>query len=316
MSASRGRVCVVGSFMMDLVVSAPRRPRPGETLVGTSFAQYVGGKGFNQAVAASRAGAATSFVGRLGDDLFGAEFRAALRTDGIDDGGVLDDAEGGTGVGLPVVEPGGQNSIIIVPRANLRLTPADVERSRERIEAADVLLLQLEVPVEASLAAARIARGAGTAVVLNPAPYAPLPPELVAACDLLVPNEHELAGLAGAPVPADGPEAVEVLARDVLGRHGVSLVVTMGATGVLVLAADGASSLVPGRTVEAVDTVGAGDTFCGNLGARLAVGDALTDAVAYANAAASIAVTRHGGAPSAPEADEVEAVRRHLEIAG
>jgi len=295
-----GEVCVVGSFMMDLVAHAPRRPAPGETLVGSRFAMHLGGKGFNQAVAASRAGATTRMVGRLGGDEFGKAFRAAMAAEGVSDASVLLDEDAGTGVGLPVVEPDGQNSIIIVPRANTGLATDHIHRTGDAIVASDVLLLQLELPVEVAAEAARLARAAGRCVVLNPAPAAPLPSGLLADVDVLVPNEVEVTALAGVP---DDPERAAHVLRE---RWGVSLVVTMGARGVLVLPADGGSHHVAGHEVTAVDTVGAGDTFCGFLGAALAHGSALVDACHRANAAAALAVTRHGSADAAPRAQEVE----------
>lgn len=297
-----GGVCVVGSFMMDLVASAPRRPMPGETLVGTDFSSYLGGKGFNQAVAAARAGARTSLIGRLGDDEFGATFRDALRIEEIRSDGVVVDGEAGTGVGLPVVEPDGQNSIIIVPRANLRVDVRQIESARGAIAEADVLLLQLELPVETALAAARIARQAGTSVVLNPAPSAALPDTLLACVDIVVPNEVELIGLAGLP-GADIEDAARVLQR----RWRTDVVVTLGSHGVLVLRGEQPSFRVAPHSVLAVDTVGAGDTFCGNLGASLSRGEDLLGAVDFANAAAALAVTRHGAAEAAPRRPEVQA---------
>ncbi len=297
-----GDVCVVGSFMMDLVAHAPRRPVPGETLVGSRFAMHLGGKGFNQAIAATRAGATTSMVGRLGGDEFGQAFRAAMAAEGVSDASVLLDEDAGTGVGLPVVEPDGQNSIIIVPRANVRLAADHVRGARSTIVTADVLLLQLELPVEAAVEAARIARSGGTRVVLNPAPAGELPSGLLADVDVLVPNEVELAALAD--LPQDDPERA---AHRLRARWGLSLVVTMGARGVLVLPATGGAHHLPGHPVAAVDTVGAGDTFCGYLGAALAHGAPLLAACRRANAAAALAVMRHGSADAAPHAEEVEA---------
>ncbi|GAB2987516.1 ribokinase [Actinotalea caeni] len=296
------RVCVLASFMYDLVVTAPVRPGPGETVVGSSFETFVGGKGFNQAVAARRAGAEVGVIGRLGDDSFGEEFRAFLHAEGIAADHVLADAGSGTGVGLPVVEDGGQNSIVIVPRANLHVTRHDVAAASGAIAGADVLLVQLELPMPATLAAVRIAHGSGVRVVLNPAPYQELPADLLAMVDVLVPNEVELRQLAHAD--ADTPVA-DVATAWWQGRPG-ALVVTLGSEGVLLLEGDAAPEHVPALAVDAVDTIGAGDTFCGNLGARLAAGDPLREAVLRANAAAALSVQRHGGAPSAPRVDEVD----------
>lgn len=297
-------VCVLASFMYDLVVTTPVRPRPGETVVGSSFETFVGGKGFNQAVAARRAGAEVSVIGRLGDDSFGEEFRTFLHREGIGAKHVLADAASGTGVGLPVLEHGGQNSIVIVPRANLQVTRHDVAAASGVIAAADVLLVQLELPMTTTLAAVRIAHGSGVRVVLNPAPYVELPADLLSMVDVLVPNEGELRLLAGATPDAD----IEQVARSFwAGRRG-ALVVTLGGDGALVLDGDEPLARVPAIAVEAIDTIGAGDTFVGNLGARLGAGDSLRDAVTVANAAAALSVQRRGGAPATPRSDETDAL--------
>lgn len=298
-----GSVCVVGSFMMDLIATAPRRPLPGETLVGTGFGTYLGGKGFNQAVASARAGATTAMIGRLGDDEFGRQFIAALDDEAIDRTGVVVDPDAGTGVGLPVVEPDGQNSIIIVPRANTLVDSLQVEEAAAQIESADVLLLQLELPQASALAAARVARAAGTRVVLNPAPFTEISDELIGLADVLVPNEPEAAQLLG--VEATTLDA-ERAARELLAAYPVPLVlITLGPRGVLV-ASDDDQQVVPSHHVDAVDTVGAGDAFCGALAAALADGAPIGDAVEFSNAAAAIAVTQVGGARSAPTRRAVE----------
>ncbi|MGC5629248.1 ribokinase [Georgenia sp. Z1344] len=294
----RAQVCVVASFMYDMVATAPRRPAPGETLVGTGFATFVGGKGFNQAVAAARAGARTAAVGRVGEDHFATEFRDFMSAEGIDAAGVASDAENGTGVGLPVVVEGGQNSIIIVPRANEAVTTEDVEGARATIESADVLLLQLEIPLPAVRLAAEIARGAGTRVVLNPAPFVDVPREILDLVDVLVPNEVELGQLV--PGEPDLADAALALRRS----SGCVVVVTCGSAGVLVVDSDAAPRRLDAHRVEVVDTIGAGDAFCGNLAARLALGDDLDTAIGLANAAGALSVTRPGGAPSAPTAAE------------
>lgn len=287
--------------MMDLVVSAPRRPKPGETLVGTDFAMRLGGKGFNQAVSAARAGSKASMVGLLGNDEFGAAFRLSLDAEGVDSAWVGVSEKAGTGVGLPIVEPDGQNSIIIVPRANAQVNAVAIEAARDAVAAADVLLLQLELPVATALAAARAARVSRTTVVLNPAPMGEFPDGLLECVDVLVPNEVELDALIGRPVGDD----VEEAARALQLRWDVDVVVTLGRRGVLVAQRRGPAAWLDGHPVEAIDTVGAGDTFCGYLGAGMAVGDDLVTAATRANAAAAISVTRPGSASSAPTADEV-----------
>ena len=298
-------LCVVGSFMMDLIAYAPRRPEPGETLTGNSFLQTPGGKGFNQAIAAARSGVATAMVGRVGQDLFGDQFLAALAEAGVDNSGVGQDPAVGTGVGLPVVSDDGQNSIIIIPQANHAMTAAMVREQAALIEQANVLLLQLELPMEAAIEAARIAKAAGVRVVLNPAPFAALPDELVDLCDMVVPNEVELANWTG--IDVSDPEQVAAVAGDLGQHHDLDLLVTLGARGVLVAARGAEPVLVPGHRVEVKDTIGAGDIFCGYLCARLSTGGDLVEAVHYANAASALAVTRTGGASSAPTHTEVEA---------
>ncbi|GAB2600575.1 ribokinase [Pseudactinotalea suaedae] len=301
------KVFVLASFMYDLVATAPVRPQPGQTVVGTHFETFVGGKGFNQAVAARRAGADVTVLGRLGDDAFGEEFREFLHAEGIAAEHVIADAAAGTGVGLPVVETGGQNSIVIVPRANQQVTRHDVAAASAAIAGADVLLVQLELPVAAILAAVRIAHASEVTVVLNPAPYVELPPDLLAMVDVLVPNEGELRELAGAAAEAD----IDQVAREYWhGRRG-AMVVTLGEDGVLLLDGDAPPERIPARSVAAIDTIGAGDTFCGNLGARLAAGENLRDAVVAANAAAALSVLRRGGAPAAPTAAETADALAH-----
>ncbi|MDR1432456.1 MAG: ribokinase [Propionibacteriaceae bacterium] len=301
-----GKVCVIGSFMMDLVAEAPRRPQPGETLRGTAFRCTPGGKGYNQAIAAARAGAQTALLGSLGDDDFARSFQATFAAEGIDASGVRLAADQGTGVGLPVVEPGGQNSIIIIPRANLTWTLDQVQANASAIEAADVVLAQFEVPLECVTEAARIANDAGTLVVVNPAPFAPVPKQLFAHSDLMVLNETELRDLCQA---ADGSlAALYALAAGAACEKCLDLVVTLGPRGALIAWKDGSLTEVPARKADAVDTVGAGDVFCGNLGTALARGESLISAVELANAAASISVTRPGGGCSAPTLDETLAL--------
>jgi ribokinase len=294
-------VVVLGSFMMDLVIRAPRRPHQGETLVGTSLEQYLGGKGCNQAVAAARAGAATAMVGRLGDDDYGRQFLDLLQREGIQADGVVTDPTEGTGVGAPLVEDSGDNSIVIIPRANAQVGPADVEAAARTITGATVLLLQLELPLPTVVAAAECARAAGVTVVLNPAPAVADLTAFEGLVDVLVPNEGEATRLTG----LDDPLAA---ARELQRRFSCPVVVTLGEQGSLVLQADGTHELLAAHVVDVVDTVGAGDAYCGSLGARLAAGDPLLEAARYAGAAASLSVTRAGAEPSLPTAAEVRAV--------
>lgn len=290
---------------MDLVAYAPRRPERGETLKGDSFVIAVGGKGFNQAVAASRAGAQSSMLGRLGTDSFGDSFMETLTGEGIDASGVERDPEMGTGVGLPVVSSDGDNSIIIIPRANDLADEDYVRRHADLIRSCDVLLLQLELPTSGAVTAARIAKEAGVRVVLTPAPVASLD-EYVGLIDLLVPNQVEAAAL------TDGIESVEDQAAALMTKIGCKeVVITLGSRGAFVT--DGKrSEMIFAPAVDSVDTVGAGDTLCGYLGARLSYGDNLFDATREAVHAASLSVSRRGAALAAPYANEIDTFMSEL----
>lgn len=302
-AGSRSSVLVVGSLMMDLVIRAPRRPEPGETLFGDDFGMFLGGKGFNQAVAARRLGADVRMIGRVGDDDFGRQIRAALEREGIDARHVGIDPETGTGVAAPLIEPSGENSIVSVPRANMRLTPAYVEMAQSVFDGARITLLQLEVPVDASLTAARLARNAGALVLLNTAPAGDVPHELLGFAGIIVANESEAAMLTGVQV-ADVAGAV--VAAERLRAGGATVIVTLGAGGVVVVG-DDCREHVAAHRVTVRDTTGAGDAFCGALAVRLAETGDLRDAVRWANAAGACAVTVDGAEPSLPRRAAVEA---------
>lgn len=302
MSERKPKVVVVGSFMMDLVIKAERRPQKGETLIGQQFGMFGGGKGNNQAIAAARLGGAVTMVGRLGRDSFGDTLMDALVEEGVEVGFIVRDAEAGTGVASPVIDADGDNSIIIVPRANMRLSAADVERAATAISDADVLLLQLEVPISASQRAAEIAKSSGTKVILNPAPARDLPDSFLAQVDILTPNQVETEYLSG--VKVSDSESAERAARVLLDKGVSAVILTLGDSGVL-LFKRGASTRMPAYKVEVVDTTAAGDAFCGALAIGLARGEALEDAVAFANAAGALAVTALGAAPSMPTATQI-----------
>lgn len=297
------RVAVVGSCNMDLVAWAPRRPARGESLAGTRFAMFPGGKGFNQAVAAARLGAAVTFVSRVGNDSFGRTFLDTLKAEGVDARHLSVDPRVATGVGLPLVEPDGANSIVVVLGSNLNLATEHVAVALESIATADVLLLQLEVPQAASLYAAEAAEVAGVPVILNPAPVQPLLPELLGLADWLVPNEVEEAMLSG----TDGmPSSMARLLVDAGARR---VVVTIGAGGCLLADAEGERSC-PAFPVEAVDSTAAGDVFCAALAVAVAKGWAgdVERTLRFANAAGALAVTVAGALPSLPRLADVESL--------
>ena len=306
MSRQDPKVVVVGSFNMDLVVKAGRRPQKGETLMGEEFGMFIGGKGSNQAIAAARSGADVTMIGRLGTDLFGETLMAAHAEEGICTDYVIRDAEVGTGIASILIDADGDNSIALVPQANMRLSVVDIEQASESIAAADVLLLQLEVPIAASQRAAEIAKSNGATVVLNPAPAQELPEDFLAQVDILTPNEVETEWLSGVRVSTatDAERAAKVL----LDKGLSAVILTLGERGALLLTAN-LTQQVPAYSVEVVDTTAAGDAFCGALATALARGENLVDAVAFANAAGALAVTVLGAAPSMPTAAQVEAFR-------
>jgi ribokinase len=294
--------------MKDLVASAERRPLPGETLHGTGFAEFLGGKGVNQAIAAARMGARTAIVGTIGDDRYGEEFLELLKTDGVDTSWVVRHPELGTGVGLPLVLPDGSNSIIIVSRANSAITPADVEAASAVLTSSKVLSVQLELPVEASRAALQLASAAGVTTILTPAPAGPVDAGLAAFVDILVPNEVEAAALTG--LDCDDETQVPAITRRLAEEWDLrGCVVTLGSRGAYVFDRQhGVEVRVPAHSVATVDTVGAGDAFCGSLAASLADGAALVDAVQLANAAGALSTTVNGAADSAPTRSAAQAL--------
>lgn len=293
-------VVVVGSANVDLVVPVEALPRPGQTVLGGDHLQAPGGKGANQAVAAARLGRAVAMVGRVGDDDLGGQLRAVLADAGVDTSHTHVTADVPTGVALITVDAAGENTIAVSPGANARLTPADVAAADGLLGAAAVTLLQLEIDLDT--VAAAVARAGGT-VVCNPAPAAALPAEVLAGIDVLVPNRGELALLAGVPHP-DTLDAVVVAARSLPGDGAV--VVTLGGDGALVVDGDTVAH-VPAVPVEAVDTTGAGDAFCGGLADGLARGLDVVAAARWASRVAALATTRRGAQAGLPTRDEVEA---------
>ncbi len=299
------RVLVVGSLNMDLVVFCCRRPGPGETVSGREFVTVPGGKGANQAVAAGRLGGRVAMLGRVGDDEFGDRLIANLAAAGVDTGRVLRTPGTSTGIASITVDPSGENSIVVVPGANGRLTPADVTAARDLFIGAGAILLQLEVPLQTVTAAAQLAKSVGATVVLDPAPAPekPLPGELLASVDILVPNQHEAGVLAGRPV--SDLAVARLVATDLLDLGPSVVVLKVGERGALI-ATGSRVDYVPGISVPAVDTTGAGDAFAGGLAVGLAEGLDVLRAVALANRTAALSVTKPGAQTSIPSRHEVE----------
>ncbi|MFJ5278403.1 ribokinase [Streptomyces parvulus] len=293
---------VVGSANADLVIGVERRPAAGETVLGSDLSVHPGGKGGNQAVAAARLGARTALLARVGDDGHGRLLLDAQRAAGVDTVGVL---VGGapTGVALITVDPSGDNSIVVSPGANGRLTPGDVRAAGSLFHASRVVSTQLEIPLETVVEVVR-SLAPDSRFVLNPSPPLPLPPEVLAACDPLIVNEHEARVILGDALVSERPED---WARILLAKGPRSVVVTLGAEGALVASGTGVAR-VPSVKVEAVDTTGAGDAFTAALAWRLGAGDSLAEAAAYAARVGAAAVTKPGAQESYPTAAEAEAL--------
>lgn len=293
---AKAKVVVVGSSNTDLTMPCSELPGRGQTVLGGDIYQAGGGKGANQAVAAARAGAHVTLVAAVGDDDFGKAAVASLKNEKVETRHMAVKKGKTSGVALILVENGsGDNQIGVSSGANAHLTPGDVDKASAAIKKADLLLLQLEVPVPAAARAASIAKKAGVPVLLNPAPMPahPLPRAFMSSIDFLVPNQGELVRMAG--------KASERMAAERLFRAGMkALVVTLGSKGARVITPDGIEP-VPGFRVRAIDTVGAGDCFCGYLAAGLAEGKKLEDAALLSSAAAAVSVTSRGAQPSMPK---------------
>jgi len=301
---------VIGSANMDLVVRSAHIAAPGETVLGEAFRQIPGGKGANQAVAAARLGAAVTFVGRVGNDLFGEALRAGMQADGIGTTYLQTDPNEPTGVALIGVDAHGQNAITVASGANFQVSAADIDQVLPTIRQAAAILLQLEIPRETVLHAAQQAHEAGIPVILNPAPASltdPLPASLLARIDVLTPNEYEASALLGLEYHAESDWTA--VANRLLARGVNAVVITLGENGCIVANATG-SSHIPAVPVAAVDTTAAGDCFTGALAVALAEGHSLTEAAQFAAQAAAISVTRPGAQPSLPTRSEVDATRQ------
>jgi ribokinase len=303
-SKSPVRICVVGSSNVDLTFRTTRMPLVGETLTAHGFQTAFGGKGANQAVTAARLGAKVAFVACVGNDAFGHESLKTLRADGLDTTHVRIDSAQATGTAAIIVDDAARNCILIVPGANANLSPQDIRDAAPTIQAADVLLCQLEVPLETSLEAFRIARAAGVRTVLTPAPAVPLPYELLTLTDLLVPNETEIALLTGRQT--EGQNELEAAAQLLRKRGAKVVALTLGERGGLLLDDDG-PTWIPAMRVTALDPTGAGDAFTASLAVFCAEGWSLRDAAKRAAGVAALTVTRLGTQTAFPTRAEFEA---------
>ena len=296
------KIVVVGSCNTDMVISMERLPLPGETLLGGRFFMNAGGKGANQAVAAARLGGKVTFVAKVGNDPFGVRSVDQYRAEGIDTRHVMVDKEHPSGVALILVDARGENSIAVASGANAHLTPQDIDRAQRVVEEGDIVLMQLETPMETVEHAALIAHRAGKRVVLNPAPAHPLTESLMRCLYMLIANETEAEYISG--IQITDMDSICRAADIISGRGVENVVITLGSKGAFIKE-NGSYHKVPAIKVKAVDATAAGDTFCGAVCVALAEGRGITEAVEFANRAAAITVTRMGAQSSLPYRREV-----------
>ena len=297
------KIVVIGSCNTDMVINMERLPLPGETLLGGKFFMNSGGKGANQAVAAARLGGKVTFIAKVGNDPFGIRSIDQYKAEGIGTKHILIDKEQPSGVALILVDAQGENSIAVASGANASLLPRDIDHAQNIIEESDILLMQLETPIETVEHAAQIARQAGRKVILNPAPARPLSDTLLECLYMLIANETEAEYISGTQIT--DMDSVARAADIICGKGVENVVITLGAKGAFIKERS-AYHQVPGMRVKAVDATAAGDTFCGAVCVALAEGRGITEAVDFANRAAAVTVTRMGAQSSLPYRREVE----------
>lgn len=297
------KIVVAGSSNTDMIVKVPRIPKSGETILGGKFTTAAGGKGANQAVAAARAGGEVTFIARVGDDMFGEQALKGFESDHINVKYVKTDNAEPSGVALIFVDEKGENSIAVASGANARLSPQDVDVAEDVIKSSDILLMQLETPLETVTRAAGIAKQAGVKVILNPAPACPLDDALLSILSVITPNESEAELLTG--IAVTDVLSAEKAALALLNKGLEVVIITLGNKGALLKTRD-ISEVVPGFKVDAVDATAAGDVFNGSLSVAIAEGKTLEEAIQFANAAAALSVTKLGAQPSVPKRDEIE----------
>ncbi len=297
------KIVVVGSSNTDMVIKAAHLPAPGETILGREFIMNPGGKGANQAVAAARLGGEVVLIARVGNDIFGRKAIQGFKESNIQTENIVIDPDKPSGVATINVDDQGENCIVVAPGANNSLSPTDVDAAMEQIEASDVLLMQLETPIQTIEHVAELGRQKGKMVILNPAPAQALSDELLARLDVLTPNETEAGILTGIKVQC--LENAQQAAQALRNKGVATVIITLGSNGAFVMD-DSFTGLVPTRKVEAIDSTAAGDTFNGALAVALAGRKSITDAVVFANKAATLSVTRLGAQASVPFLEELE----------
>jgi len=296
-------ITVIGSTNTDMVIKTTRLPLPGETILGGDFLMNPGGKGANQAVAAARLNGKVTLVAKTGGDVFGRESQKLFQAENLNTDFLFSDPEAPSGIALITVDEHGENCIVVAPGANALLAREDIDKAVIAIREAEIILMQLEIPLDTVIYATEMAVRAGKKVILNPAPAQPLPSELLKMIYMITPNETEAELLTGIAVTDQSSAAT---AARVLLSNGIKVVVmTLGSKGAL-LVTDELCELVPSVAVKVVDTTAAGDCFNGALAVALSEGAGLVEAIAFANKAAALSVTRMGAQSSAPYRDEVD----------
>ncbi|MFX1555882.1 MAG: ribokinase [Promethearchaeota archaeon] len=314
-----GYVLIIGSSNMDLNIYIKRLPKPGETVTGGKFKQFLGGKGANQAVASVRSGSKTQFIAKLGIDTFGDEMLSKLKEESINIENIIRDSKEASGIAFIIIDENGENMISVAPGANVKLSVEDIQKSADLIEKAKVLMVQMEIPLETIQEIYNIASIGNVIKILNPAPLKPLTSNNLKNIDIIVPNEGELYQLHSLlgfkKVHINGLNKIKQISKDITTTGVKTVITTLGARGAAIYqSTEDSIILLPAYKVQAIDTVGAGDCFNGVLASKLNQGINIVDAVKYAISAASIAVTRKGAQESMPFFNEIEErYRKYIE---
>jgi ribokinase len=304
------RIAVIGSINTDMVVRSPQLPVPGQTLMGHSFMTTGGGKGANQAVAAARLGADVSLIAKIGADAFGEMSIENFKKEKINTAHIYRDANAPSGVAFIVVDNSGENMIVVAPGANATLNKKDIQDAEDVIKNADIILFQLEIPMAAVAEGIKLAKKHNRIVMLNPAPAASVPEEILLAVDIITPNQSEVWTMTAIAV---NDTITAQHACDILHSKGIAtVIITMGEQGAYISSQNHIGLIAGFNAGKAVDTVAAGDTFCGGLAIAVAEGKSLQDAVRFANAAAALSVTKAGAQASIPGRPEVEALLKQV----
>jgi ribokinase len=294
------KIIVVGSSNTDMVIKADHFPMPGETILGGNFFMFPGGKGANQAVAAARLGGKVTFIAKTGNDIFGEQAISQFRKEGIDTNFIITDTNQPSGIALITIDNKGENTIVVAQGANGTLTPEDVQKAVREFERAGLVLIQLEIPLDAVVHAIKLAKQFGKKVILNPAPARQLPDEILRELFMITPNESEAEILLGRDIKDIG--SIQAAAKNLYEKGVANVVITLGSDGAY--NADGEQHITTMK-VDTVDTTAAGDVFNGALAVAISEGKSLKDAVVFANRAAAISVTRMGAQASAPYRNEI-----------